>query len=556
MGKKNIFLLFIIIILSFLLRIWCLDKLQGLWNDEYISWIIASQKFPTEMFQEIIKNCHMPFYYLYLKLWIFCFSDNDFILRLSSVFTGILSVLIMFFVGKEYKDEKLGLLCALCASVSGFLIYFSQEVRLYSLLFLLTAINLFTLIRLLKKQSIKNFILFSITNILIILTHTIGFVFVFFNILFSAIYLIQIDKKYLKYVMWMSFLVLISMLPLIPFVLSIFRESYASQFWSNFSFGKIFFVLADYFSPIQINIITTPQNIADVVLRNSRLNIMYFIFAIIPMTLGLVGVIKSILTNEKISRYIAAISCSFFIVLMISSMSGKLVLATKYSVEIYPTLILLMCVGFLSFEKAYIRKFIAILFVLLSLTHIVINKNSAPKLGRSEGNKLVADLINRANLQKTDMIVLTYYSTDRFLKYFPVKDYKRFYYIDKYNFTNFFDAQGKSYKYVMLNGKELFYDTFKYNNNNFFDNKFYDYYIKSLHKGDKLAIILLKNVCFIDKTKMTEVTSNTKEYKNMPLMFLVFSYIKNNAIDLASKKLKPEAIYEAGDWVMVVFKKV
>lgn len=556
MTKKNILLLFVVVLLGFLLRIWYLDKPEGLWNDEYISWFIATQKFPVEMFKEVAKNCHMPLYYLYLKFWIFCFSDTDFILRFSSVFTGVLSILVMFFVGKEYKDEKLGLLCALITSISGFLIYFSQEVRLYSLLFLFTSWNLLTVVKLFKDQSKGNFITFGITNLLIMFTHTIGFAFVSFNVIFCSIYLAKLDKEYLKYLLKTFLFILFLTLPLIPFMLGVFQDNYASQFWSNFSFGKIFFTISDYFSPIQINIIATPRNITDIILKNSHLNMMYFIFAIIPMLLGIVGVIRSLYIKESFNKYLACISFSFFLVLIAASISGKLVLATKYSIEMYPTLILLMSVGFLSFRKSFLKKFFVILFVFLSLTHIIVNKNSAPKLGRSEGNKLVAELLSTANISNNDTIVLTYYSTERFLKYIPIKDYKRFYYIDKYNFTNFFEPTGKSYKYVMLNGKELFYDNFRYNNNEFFNKKFYDYYIKSLYPGDKLAFIFLRNVCFIDNKKMSSITSNSTEYKNIPLMFLIFSYIKNNAIELANDSLKFEAIYGAGDWVMLVFKKV
>ena len=42
---RNIsFKLFIIVILGFLLRTWFIDKPEGLWYDEYLSWDIASQK--------------------------------------------------------------------------------------------------------------------------------------------------------------------------------------------------------------------------------------------------------------------------------------------------------------------------------------------------------------------------------------------------------------------------------------------------------------------------------------------------------------------------------
>lgn len=555
MSKKNIFFLFLILILGILLRIWCLDKPQGLWNDEYISWFIASKKFPVEFFHEIIRNCHMPFYYIYLKSWMLLFSDSDLSLRFSSVVPGVACILTMFFVGRSYKDDKLGLVCALCTAVSGFLIYFSQEVRIYILVFLFTSLNLLSWVKLSKEQSVKNFIFFGLTNFMILITHTIGFVFVFFNILMLAVYLLSIDKKYIKHVKVLGFSLLLVTLSLSPFLYSIFKDSSGSQFWSGFSFGKIFFVTTDYFSPIQINIITTPKNISDILIKNSHLNYMFLIFAIIPTLLGITGVVKSLINKNKLNYCLAGVSVSFFFVLVVVAMLNKLVLITKYSVEIYPTIILLMCVGFLSFKKAFTRKILITLFILFSLTYTFVNNNSAPKLGRSEGNKQVADLITRAGMKKTDIILLTYYSSDKFEKYLPVKDYERLYSIDKYNFPDYLQPNIISHKDAVLKGKKLYYDNFKNNKQTYFDKKFIHEYINPLNKGDKLAIIVLKNVCFISKNKMTQVALNPEEYNKTPLMFLVFSYIKNNSIDLASKYLKPDAIYESGDWVIVVFEK-
>ena len=44
MKNNTFFKLFIIIILALILRLWYLDKPEGLWNDEYVGWLIASQK--------------------------------------------------------------------------------------------------------------------------------------------------------------------------------------------------------------------------------------------------------------------------------------------------------------------------------------------------------------------------------------------------------------------------------------------------------------------------------------------------------------------------------
>ena len=89
-------------------------------------------------------------------------------------------------VGKE-KDEKTGILCAGFSAISSFLVYYSQEVRFYSVLFLFSALGLLYLIKSVKHPNKKNFILYAIFNSLILFTHTIGFVFVFFNLVFLSI---------------------------------------------------------------------------------------------------------------------------------------------------------------------------------------------------------------------------------------------------------------------------------------------------------------------------------------------------------------------------------
>ena len=50
MNKKSILYLILIVIVATLLRLWHLDKPEGMWNDEYLTWKIANAKLPTEFF--------------------------------------------------------------------------------------------------------------------------------------------------------------------------------------------------------------------------------------------------------------------------------------------------------------------------------------------------------------------------------------------------------------------------------------------------------------------------------------------------------------------------
>jgi len=92
MNNKNLFYLILIVAVAILFRLWHLDKPEGMWNDEYLTWKIASAKLPTEFFEGLRSNCHAPLHYLYLKLWMFIFHDQDKFLRLSSVVPGWLRI--------------------------------------------------------------------------------------------------------------------------------------------------------------------------------------------------------------------------------------------------------------------------------------------------------------------------------------------------------------------------------------------------------------------------------------------------------------------------------
>ena len=146
----------IILVLGLALRLICINKPDGLWNDEYVSWMISATPFTHGFFDAIKSQCHMPFYYLYLKFFMAIFGQSDLVLRLTSTFAGILSIIIMYFVGKE-KDEKTGILCAGFSAISSFLIYYSQEVRFYSVLFLFSALSLLYILKSIKKPTKKKF---------------------------------------------------------------------------------------------------------------------------------------------------------------------------------------------------------------------------------------------------------------------------------------------------------------------------------------------------------------------------------------------------------------
>ena len=556
MNKNKIYLkLFLIVLFGLLIRITSLDKPEGLWNDEYISWYISSKPLFSDFFSAVYKNCHMPFYYLYLKICSHLFGSEDIILRFSSVLPNIAGIILIFFTGKMLKDEKTGLLCAALAAFSGFMIYFSQEVRFYSILFLFSTFSVFFTLKLIEKQNTPNYTGFYISNLMVMLTHTIGFVFVFFNFLFLFVYLKKRSLITVKQILVIISATIAAMLPFTPFLYKTLTASYISQFWSDFSFTKLFFVFADYISPIQINLVNTPLHVSSLLTKGNKINWGYVLFAIIPMCIAFTGIAMAIIKKNAKIIILGLTGISTLTIMIIASAMGKIVLITKYSMEIYPIFVLLTAYGLMMIRIDFIKKGLICALFGLTLFYLSSSDFAPQKLTRPEGHKLVAQLVENAKLTKNDKILLMYYDADRFGKYIPLEDFDTET-ITKYNFQYRMLNNPPSHMYVVKEGKDLFLTAFVRGEDEFFNEYMKLYFFDRMKKGDKFALISLNSVAFIDEEKMKNVVTDIDLYNRMPFLFLIFSHIVNNAKLEANRHLKPVSEEKSGNWEIFVWEKV
>ena len=538
--KKYLYLLGIVIF-GLILRLICINKADGLWNDEYVSYMISAKPFFNGFLDGIKSQCHMPFYYLYLKFFMSVFGQSDILLRLTSVLAGVAAIPVMYFVGKE-KDNTLAYLCSGFTAISSFLIYYSQEVRLYSILFLFSALSLLYTIKIIKNPVRKNFILYILFNFLILFTHTIGFVFVFFNLIFLSLNLYEKFKAVIKKVWICAF---IGGLILSPLVINVFMTESFSQWWGHFSIARIGFLFTDYFSPVLTNLTNAPDNL----FYMPKLAIYMFI----PALIAIFGIIKSLI-NNKFNIQLFSVALFTTIVLIIASISGKLVFITKYSIEIYPILIYLACYGIQTINKKWVKNSVIVIYCLLSVWYLIRSPQSAPKIRRAEGHKIVADLLNNSELKNGDIILLQYYDKNRFLKYFDFSDY----YVVSINKGNFYKylLDGYSYSDTLSNGKNIYKNIFSTYNNPYFENIINNKIINKLKPGQSVAVIVLDSVSFINPDMMSEITKNETLYSKQPLLFLVFSYIKNKTFYDMAKTLTLTRVERKGRWTLIKFTKL
>lgn len=539
MGNLGIY---IILIIGLVLRLLFINKPDGLWNDEYISWMISQKPLFNGFIENIAAQCHMPFYYLYLKFITKIFGNSDTVLRLSSVIPGIISIYIMYLIGK-IKSEKCGIFCAGFCAISSFLIYYSQEVRFYSLLFLFSALSFFYTLKIVKNPDYKNIIGYVLSNFFILFTHTIGFVYVFFNLLYVSV---KLFKDYRKQITLLWSVICFSGIIFMPFGLKIMTGHSFSQWWNPFTPAKIGFILTDYFSPMLTNLTASPEKFF------YRKDLEFFIFAIAPAFISLGLLIKAILKKENLYIFITAFAT--FAVLTAAAITGKLVLLTKYSIEIYPVLILLVCTGLDLINNKYIKNSLISIYLILTVGYLIFSPVSAFKIRRAEGHKIPAEMLKRADIKENDMILLEYYPQDRFEKYFDFSNYNVVS-INKGNFPEYM-TKNADYNTVYNSGKDLYQTIFKSEFNPYLKNRMDTEIIKQLKENQSLIIVFLDSVSFYSDEKIAEIAKDNNEYKKEPLLFLVFSHIKNQTIKNAMLQIPITHYEKKGKWSVVKFTKL
>ena len=170
-NNKNFWIicLSIIILLGFFLRIINLG-LDNLFTDEAQS-IYYSQYNLKDITKFIYYDNHPPLHFYLLHFWMKCFGTTEFATRCLSVIFGSFSTILMFLLGKEIFNKKVGLAAAFFTAISAFQIAYSQEVRGFILLMFLTTFSLILFWKAIHKNKNIHWLFFIIVASLALYTH-------------------------------------------------------------------------------------------------------------------------------------------------------------------------------------------------------------------------------------------------------------------------------------------------------------------------------------------------------------------------------------------------
>lgn len=211
---------------------------RGIWLDEATSITQAQMPLGDLLHSLRTTDVHPPLHHLILWVLAHVAGTGELVMRAPSIAAGTALVPVLYALGRELYDERAGLLAAALGVFAPFLVWYSQEARMYGLFMLFASLAMLGQLRALRRNARRDWALYGVSTILLAWTQ-------YFAILFTltqqAVFLVAAwrtrqagrpVKPLARHWLATSAVIALALLPLASFA--------ADQFASNQASGRGF----------------------------------------------------------------------------------------------------------------------------------------------------------------------------------------------------------------------------------------------------------------------------------------------------------------------------
>lgn len=197
-------MILLILVIGLVLRVIGID--QSFWLDEAITATISRDLTTIEIITKYLPLDNSPPGYILLINFLYGFlPNNEIVDRIPSVIFGLGTILVLYFIAKDWIDRKFGYLVALILVTSPLHIYYSHEGRMYSLATLLATVAIWLTLKFVKTGGGRYLIWYVVCGIGVIYTHYVAAL-----ILLATNLIVLLLGKMSKRWIFAQFLVLVS----------------------------------------------------------------------------------------------------------------------------------------------------------------------------------------------------------------------------------------------------------------------------------------------------------------------------------------------------------
>ncbi len=210
---------------------------QSLWRDEVDAILFSSWSMP-DLLTGLFKVGHNgPLYFLGLSFWRVLVGNSEYAVRYPSVILGVLAVPLGYIVGRKLGGtRRIAILMTLLLATSPYLIWYSQEAKMYTLLTALVLLAIFAWFQALTGRGRRWWVLFAVVTTLTFYTHILAPLMLGVYSMMTLLYRTEWRRQWRGWLVSMAFLTL-PYLPLAWWQAPRFVRGYAS--------GHPFYPLSD-----------------------------------------------------------------------------------------------------------------------------------------------------------------------------------------------------------------------------------------------------------------------------------------------------------------------
>lgn len=143
---------------------------NSLWLDEATTYNIAMKSLP-EIWQTTTGGEFNPPLFYWVEHFMLVFGNSEAVLRFIPALLGILTIPLIYLIGKEFMDRNTGIIAAAAVAFSPFLVFYSQEARAYSMMLFFVAAAMVFYLKALKSNDLMNWGLFGLFSALAFWSH-------------------------------------------------------------------------------------------------------------------------------------------------------------------------------------------------------------------------------------------------------------------------------------------------------------------------------------------------------------------------------------------------
>ena len=392
---KSNYIVLLILVLATALRFYHIDY-QSVWLDEICSILEANPDIKWSDLEATImlSDPHPPLYFALLKILFQLFGYTTLVARFFSAIVGVAGVYALYLLGKEINNKNTGLLAAFLLAINSFHIYYSQEVRMYALLVLLTVLSYYRLVVYLKENTYKNAILYGLFTGLMLLTQFFGLFVLVSQVIILLFVFIKKEKThkllFFKQLLASGLVIIISFLPALNIFIETTKKKYTAI--QPTTIDTVFLIFKDFVQQSYI---------------------LLFLYS------GLIVVCIYYVFKEKMKLNYLLLFSWIIITLALPILRSYLVtpmIVSRYFITILPAFIILISIAILKFKYAIIKILLLLFLTTVTFYELFIFNDYYNKIAKTQFRE-ITEFIKKEN-KENDQVVsnLNWYLTFFFNK--------------------------------------------------------------------------------------------------------------------------------------------